>query len=139
MPFDPSTLCARTTAGEAELATASQGLTLGQRRVLTLLENPAAVDELAEKFHLEPEKLARDLTRLAELRLVRLQGPGVDTGVDLGIVRIGEMRLVVGWRRHDLGRGDHRAVECHAGQRPRDRPRSQPPDRRQHLVVRCRK
>ncbi len=79
MPFDPSTLCARTTAGEAELATATQGLTLGQRRVLTLLESPAAVEELAEKFHLEPEKLARDLTRLAELKLVRLQGPGIET------------------------------------------------------------
>ncbi|HQR11243.1 MAG TPA: TonB family protein [Casimicrobiaceae bacterium] len=78
MAFDPSTLCARTTAGDAELVTPSQGLSLGQRRVLNLLENPAAVDELAETNRLDPEKLARDLTRLAELRLVRLQGPTVD-------------------------------------------------------------
>jgi periplasmic protein TonB len=75
MPFDSSTLCARTSAGEAELATPSQGLSLGQRRVLTLLQSPAAVEELAEKHHLEPEKLAKDLSRLAELRLVELQGP----------------------------------------------------------------
>ena len=75
MAFDSSTLCARTSAGDAELATASLGLSLGQRRVLTLLQNPVAVDELAQKNRLEPEKLARDLTRLAELHLIVLQGP----------------------------------------------------------------
>jgi len=75
MAFDSSVLCARTSAGEAELALARQGLSLGQRRVLTLLQNPAAVDELAQNHRLEPDKLARDLTRLAELHLVVLQGP----------------------------------------------------------------
>ena len=77
MAFDSSTLCARTSAGEAELATPSQGLSLGQRRVLTLVENPVAVDELAQRHRLEPEKLARDLTRLADLRLIVLQGPSI--------------------------------------------------------------
>jgi protein TonB len=77
MAFDSSTLCARTTSGEAELATPRQGLSLGQRRVLTLLQNPAAVDEVAQKHGLEPDKLARDLTRLAELRLIVLQGPTI--------------------------------------------------------------
>jgi hypothetical protein len=48
MALDPSTLCARTADGEAELATASQGLSLGQRRVLALLQDPVAVDELAQ-------------------------------------------------------------------------------------------
>jgi hypothetical protein len=75
MAFDSSKLCARTTAGEAELAMPSQGLSLGQRRVLTLLQNPVAVDELARQHRLEPENLARDLTHLADLRLVVLQGP----------------------------------------------------------------
>ena len=79
MAFDSSTLCARTTAGETELATPSQGLSLGQRRVLTLLQSPAAVDEVAQKHGLEPDKLARDLTRLAELRLVVLQGPTISS------------------------------------------------------------
>ena len=74
MPLYSSTLCARTSAGEAELSTPSQGLSLGQRRVLTLIQNPIAVDELAQQHRLEPEKLARDLTRLADLRLVVLQG-----------------------------------------------------------------
>ncbi|MEO8344493.1 MAG: TonB family protein [Betaproteobacteria bacterium] len=81
MAFDPSMLCARTTAGEAELATPSQGLSLGQRRVLTLLQHPAAVEELALKHQLEPDKLARDLTRLADLKLVRLQGPTVSVAM----------------------------------------------------------
>ncbi len=75
MAFDSSTLCARTVSGEAELATPSQGLSLGQRRVLALMQDPVAVDELAQRHRLEPEKLARDLTRLAELRLIVLQGP----------------------------------------------------------------
>jgi hypothetical protein len=43
--------------------------------VLTLLQNLVAVGELAQQHRLEPEKLARDLTRLADLRLVVLQGP----------------------------------------------------------------
>jgi TonB family protein len=77
MAFDPSTLCARTAAGEAELATPSQGLALGQRRVLALLDSPVAVDELAARHRLEPDKLARDLTRLADLKLVVLQGPSI--------------------------------------------------------------
>jgi periplasmic protein TonB len=79
MAFDSSTLCARTTAGDAELATPRQGLSLGQRRVLTLLQQPAAVDELAQQHRLDPEKLARDLTRLAELRLILLQGPAMQS------------------------------------------------------------
>ena len=72
MTFDSSALCARTPAGVAELALPCKGLSLGQRRVLTWLESPAAADELAQKHDLEPEKLARDLTRLAELHLVQL-------------------------------------------------------------------
>jgi len=77
MALDSSTLCARTSAGEAELATARQGLSLGQRRVLTLVQSPVAVDELAQEHRLDPDKLARDLTRLAELHLIVLQGPAI--------------------------------------------------------------
>jgi TonB family protein len=77
MTFDSSTICARTAAGEAELATPSQGLALGQRRVLALLQEPVAVDELAHKHRLDPVKLERDLTRLADLELVLLQGPSI--------------------------------------------------------------
>ncbi len=74
MTFDSSTLFARTPAGDAELSLPALGLALGQRRVLTLLQNPSTADELARKFHLEPAKLERDLARLTELRLVQLHG-----------------------------------------------------------------
>jgi len=77
MAFDSETICARTAAGEAELAKPSQGLSLSQRRVLSLLQDPSAVEELAQRHHLDPDKLARDLTRLSELRLVLLQGPTI--------------------------------------------------------------
>ncbi len=122
MTFDSATLCARTTAGEAELATPSQGLSLGQRRVLTLLQNPSAVDELAQKYRLEPEKLARDLTRLADLKLIQLHGPAtvapdvrspgraprpVDgaCGHRSQHPAIGCTAVVCGSRRHRAGRG----------------------------------
>ena len=49
----------------------------GQRRLLTLVQNPIAVDELAERHRLDPDKLARDLARLADLKLVVLQGPSI--------------------------------------------------------------
>jgi protein TonB len=75
MTFDPATLCARTTAGEAEIAVATNGLSLSQRRVLSLLEDPAAFDELAARHRIDSAKLTRDLARLAELRLIRLQEP----------------------------------------------------------------
>jgi periplasmic protein TonB len=74
MTFDSSTLCARTAAGDAELTVPALGLSLGQRRVLSLLQDPSAFDELAQKHHLEPVKLARDLARLSDLHLVVLQG-----------------------------------------------------------------
>jgi len=77
MAFDPSTLCARTSAGDAELAIPRLGLSLGQRRILSLLQDPTAIDELAQKHRLDPDKLARDLSRLAELRVVVLHGPGI--------------------------------------------------------------
>ena len=81
MTLDPATLCARTAAGEAEIAVATNGLSLSQRRVLSLLEDPAAFDELADRQRMEPVKLSRDLTRLAELRLIVLQAPSVPSPV----------------------------------------------------------
>jgi TonB family protein len=47
MTFDPATLCARTTAGEAETASATHGLSSGQRRVRSPVEDPTAFDDLA--------------------------------------------------------------------------------------------
>jgi protein TonB len=72
MILDPDTVCARTAAGEGELARPTHGLALGQRRVLTLLESPRSIANLAAEHRLDVERLDRDLARLAELKLVVL-------------------------------------------------------------------
>jgi len=73
MDIDPATICARTAAGEAELAQAKNGLTLPQRKALSLLAAPRAYAEFAAENHLDPQRLARDFFRLAELGLITLQ------------------------------------------------------------------
>ena len=73
MDIDPATVCARTSAGEAELAQARNGLTLQQRKALSLLTSPRAYAEFAAENHLDPERLARDFARLSELGLITLQ------------------------------------------------------------------
>lgn len=75
MPFDPSTLCARTAAGDAELAAPRHGLAIAQRRLLSLLDRPAPLDELAGRPGVMPDRLERDLARLAEHGLVELHAP----------------------------------------------------------------
>ena len=75
MPFDPATLVARTNAGDAELITPTHGLTLGQRRLLSHLENPRAFDELVAEHVLDLAKTERDLLKLAERGLVNLHMP----------------------------------------------------------------
>jgi len=80
MPLDPSTLCARTTAGDAELAAPRNGLAIAQRRLLTLLDKPVALDELAGRPGLQPDRLERDLARLAEHGLIEIHRPPGATG-----------------------------------------------------------
>lgn len=77
MPLDPSTLCARTAAGDAELAAPRHGLAIAQRRLLSLLDRPTPLDELAGRPGMLAERLEKDLARLAEHKLVALHGPSV--------------------------------------------------------------
>jgi TonB family protein len=79
MQLDPDTACARTAAGESELLAATHGLSLGQRRVLTLLESPRSIASLAAEHRLDVVKLDRDLARLAELKLILLLPHGADS------------------------------------------------------------
>ena len=71
----PSTVVRRTDAGRAELATPAHGLSLAQRRFLTLLDSAATVDALAQRHRLPPGKLERDLARLATLGFVACEEP----------------------------------------------------------------
>lgn len=75
MPLDPSTLCARTAAGDAELAAPRHGLAIAQRRLLSLLDRPMPLDELAGRPGVLPDRLEKDLGRLSEHGLVALHGP----------------------------------------------------------------
>jgi len=54
----------RTRAGDAELATPSHGLSLAQRRILTLLDTPATLADLAQRHALETARVERDAARL---------------------------------------------------------------------------
>jgi TonB family protein len=74
MAFDPSTLLSRTGAGDAELRTPQNGLSLAQRKLLTLLERPQALEEFAAAHGIDPERLERDLAKLVALNLVAVNG-----------------------------------------------------------------
>lgn len=77
--LDPGTICARTSAGELELRAPKSGLTLPQRRALSLIAAPQVFAELAAQHHFEPVRLARYLLRLAELGLIVLHVPPART------------------------------------------------------------
>ena len=78
--LDPGTICARTNAGEVELQEARSGLTLPQRKALSLLAAPQVFAELAAEHHLDPVRLGRDLVRLAEIGLIVLLVPAARSG-----------------------------------------------------------
>jgi hypothetical protein len=72
MHFEPTTVCVRTFAGEAEAQRPAHGLSIAQRRVLVLLDRPRGLAHFAALHHLTPARLERDLTHLAALGLVAL-------------------------------------------------------------------
>ncbi|MEO6929646.1 MAG: TonB family protein [Casimicrobiaceae bacterium] len=86
MALDAATLLSRTIAGDAELGKPTNGLSLGQRKLLTFLDQPQALQELADERSLERAKLERDLAKLASLGLIAIDGEhslGAATGVVL--------------------------------------------------------
>jgi hypothetical protein len=76
MYYEPDTIWGRTVQGEQEAAAAQHGLSLGQRRILKLLDSPRTFASLAAKHHLEVTHLEQELIRLAQLHLVAYQRPG---------------------------------------------------------------
>ncbi len=75
MSLDPSTLCARTAAGDAELAAPRHGLAIALRRLLSILDHPVPLDELVQRPGVLADRVEKDLLRLAEQGLVELHGP----------------------------------------------------------------
>ena len=60
MYYEPDTIWGRTVQGEQEVAAAQSGLSLGQRRILTLLDAPRTFASLAAKHHLEVTRLEHE-------------------------------------------------------------------------------
>jgi protein TonB len=85
-----STVVTRTPAGSAELAAPAHGLSLTQRRFLTLLDSACSIEALAARQPGDAEKLQRDLARLASLGLVAFDTPAAnDAHAALDTVRLG--------------------------------------------------
>lgn len=79
----------RTRAGDAELATPSHGLSLAQRRILTLLDTPATLADLAKRHALEPARVDRDAARLRLAGLIEDAAPAVAAIAATAPVRLG--------------------------------------------------
>ena len=79
----------RTRAGDAELATPSHGLSLAQRRILTLLDTPATLADLAQRHALETARVERDAARLRLARLIEDVAPATATVDAATPVRLG--------------------------------------------------
>ncbi len=73
-----SIVVTRTPAGNAELANPAHGLSLAQRRFLTLLDTSCSVEELAARQRGDASKVERDLARLASLGLVACAAPAAN-------------------------------------------------------------
>jgi protein TonB len=107
MPLDPATLCARTAAGDAELAAPRHGLAIAQRRLLSFLDQPLGIDELVQRPGVTPERLERDLTRLVENGLVEIHRPAVPTAP---AARSSAARIAPGARASLVGPASRRGV-----------------------------
>ena len=100
MAFEPSTLLSRTNAGDAELRTPQNGLSLGQRKLLTFLEQPQALEEFAARHDLPRDKLDRDLAKLASLNLLAIDG--MTSGPEVSTVVLGGSRGPTALMRYGL-------------------------------------
>ena len=67
---DSSTLLCRTPTGDSEVAVPASGLSITQRRILTLLDTPARLGELPLGPSIDAERLCREAHRLAQAGLI---------------------------------------------------------------------
>lgn len=77
MYYEPDTIWGRTIEGDREVAKPSSGLSIVQRRVLQQLREPRSFTSLAARNGHAAPKLEHELIRLAELKLVAFQRPGM--------------------------------------------------------------
>ena len=68
--MDSSTLLRRTPAGDDEIARPANGLSITQRRILTLLDAPGRLGELPLGSGIDGERVQREAARLARAGLI---------------------------------------------------------------------
>ena len=76
--MDKSTLLRRTPAGDAEVRAPATGLSVTQRRILTLLDTPRRVRDLPVGPMVNTARLTRDAARLNQAGLVVYERAGAD-------------------------------------------------------------
>lgn len=77
MYYEPDTIWGRTIEGDHEVAKPSSVLSIVQRRVLQQLREPRSFTVLAARHDHPAPKLEHELIRLADLKLVAFQRPGM--------------------------------------------------------------
>lgn len=73
---DSSTLLRRTPAGDDEVARPANGLSITQRRILTLLDAPGRLGELPLGSGIDGERMQREAARLARAGLIVFETQG---------------------------------------------------------------
>lgn len=74
LTLDPAKIHARTPAGDSEMRTPMLGLSLTQRRLLSLITNNATLEQLAAAQQWDSARVERELARLVDLGLIRGEG-----------------------------------------------------------------
>lgn len=74
--MDSSTLLRRTPAGDDEIARPANGLSITQRRILTLLDAPERLGELPLGSGIDGERVHREAARLARAGLIVCETQG---------------------------------------------------------------
>lgn len=74
--MDSSTLLRRTSAGDDEIARPANGLSITQRRILTLLDAPGRLGELPLGSGIDGERVQREAARLARAGLIVCETQG---------------------------------------------------------------
>lgn len=74
--MDSSTLLRRTPAGDDEVARPANGLSITQRRILTLLDAPGRLGELPLGSGIDGERMQREAARLARAGLIVFETQG---------------------------------------------------------------
>ena len=74
--MDSSTLLRRTPAGDDEIARPANGLSITQRRILTLLDSPGRLGELPLGSGIDGDRAQREAARLARAGLIVCETEG---------------------------------------------------------------